>query len=362
MYLRIFNPDNDMALADFQPGYTAPQRIRTMVDELAEFPLSWADAYPTLTFNPLTRLALLHTEEGEAPVAVTHYNQLGTLYPGEDLVISPWGWSPALVHALRLWGCPEELFPDSEKLIKVRRLSSRETAVEMLADLMADNSDKALVGESRFCRSWQEAEAAIKAHPKTILKAPWSSSGKGIRMAQSSDAEATRTWVERTLRLQGGVAIEPLYPRLADLAMEFLCHEGSVSYEGLSLFATNEQGAYRGNLLMPEREKEEWVTQYIAPDTLTHARKLLMRHIATRIAPHYDGPLGIDMIITTDHRLHPLIEINLRTTMGMAALFIERKRGLQSGQLILDYAPGKALPPHSTLLAGGEHFRIYLHD
>ena len=87
-----------------------------------------------------------------------------------------------------------------------------------------------------------------------------------------------------------------------------------------------------------------------------------MRHIATRIAPHYDGPLGIDMIITTDHRLHPLIEINLRTTMGMAALLIERKRGLQSGQLILDYAPGQALPPHSTLLAGGEHFRIYLHD
>ena len=47
MYLRnmkvhIFNPENDMALADGNPGYTPPAIIRQMRDELYWLPNWWA--------------------------------------------------------------------------------------------------------------------------------------------------------------------------------------------------------------------------------------------------------------------------------------------------------------------------------
>ena len=43
------------------------------------------------------------------------------------------------------------------------------------------------------------------------------------------------------------------------------------------------------------------------------------------MAPFYDGPLGIDMLVTSERNIHPCVEINLRDTMGRVAIDIQQR-------------------------------------
>ena len=66
MTLHIFNPENDMALADGGSGYTAPATIRQMRDELHWLPLWWAKD-DDLVWNGEDRITL---SEGDELIAV----------------------------------------------------------------------------------------------------------------------------------------------------------------------------------------------------------------------------------------------------------------------------------------------------
>mgnify|MGYP004479612553 CR=1 FL=1 len=112
MTLHIFNPENDMALADGGSGYTAPATIRQMRDELHWLPLWWAKD-DDLVWNGEDRI---------------------TLSDGDE--IRPWGWSAALVHQLKQAGVDEKFLPSPDQLDSLRRLSHRQTAVEALAQAL----------------------------------------------------------------------------------------------------------------------------------------------------------------------------------------------------------------------------------
>ena len=112
--------------------------------------------------------------------------------------------------------------------------------------------------------------------------------------------------------------------------MEFWAEGGKVRYEGLSLFETTAGGVYAGNLVATEQEKEARLAAYLSPtllhDVRTHLTSLLNE---AGLPTWYTGPLGIDMMIvnplnthlaTLPLQLHPLVELNLRMTMGWVAL------------------------------------------
>lgn len=71
------------------------------------------------------------------------------------------------------------------------------------------------------------------------------------------------------------------------------------------------------------------------------------------IAPHYTGWLGVDMMLHTDSTggtaVWPCVEINLRLTMGVLALYAaERALGSNGhGQLLV----GRCAPPNSIDLS-----------
>ena len=85
MNLYIFNPENDMALADGKPGYTPPAQIQQMRRELWWLPQWWAEE-EDIVWNGEERLNL-----------------------PDDTKIRPWGWSPALCHQLKQAGVQESL-------------------------------------------------------------------------------------------------------------------------------------------------------------------------------------------------------------------------------------------------------------
>lgn len=336
MILHVFNADNDMALANGEPGYTPPASIQKMMQQTALLPTRWAaqgDGVLTADGVWVVDKALFPRQELEDAVfdpwtnsiepGAGHYISIAEALPLISEV-RPWGWSPAVCHRLRCVGVADSLLPDAARLAEIRRLSSRERAVEMLPRLTA--LDERLVGESVFCTTFAVVQDAMAQWPRAILKAPWSSSGKGIRYSQGGREDTLSGWCQRIIRSQGGVVVEPLYDKLHDFAMEFWSDgQGKVEYRGLSVFVTHPNGAYAGNRLWTESHKMAWLCQYADEALVARLRQALEWLLGQLIGQTYRGPLGVDMMLLPDGCMHPCVEINLRMTMGYASLFIPKQ-------------------------------------
>ena len=201
-----------------------------------------------------------------------------------------------------------------------------------------------VIGLSAVCNSSEEVEEALKLHKDIVVKAPWSSSGRGVRYISIDDGpnENVQKWINNTLEKQGSIIVEKKCRKIQDFAMEFQAKtDGKVVYDGLSLFTTK-NGAYTGNILLPEDEKEEYLHRYFSPTLLDEVKKQIETFLTKEINGAYTGPLGVDMMIcspweegTSAVVLNPCIEINMRRTMGHVALALTR-RG-QRGIMSIDY-------------------------
>lgn len=227
-----------MALADGKPGYTPPARIQQMRRELWWLPQWWAEEDDIVW-------------DGEAHLDLP-----------DDTTILPWGWSPSLCHQLQRAGVKASLLPSPEKLEHIRQLSHRQTAVSLLQELRDELPlDGHLAGRSVLCRSIEEAEAAANTFGLALLKSPWSSSGRGL---MQSDKAGWKAWGRPHPGGTGKCRRGAVTAQADRLCPEFwLDGHGGVEYRGLSLFYTNERGAYLGNWVAPEGQKLAWLAQYV---------------------------------------------------------------------------------------------------
>ena len=317
--LYIFNPENDMALADGKPGYTPPAQIQQMRRELWWLPQWWAEEND-IVWNGEDRLTL-----------------------EDDTRIEPWGWSAALCHQLRQAGVQESLLPSSEKLVYIRQLSHRQTAVKLLKELREELPlDEHIAGESTLCHSTEEVEEAVNKYGEAMLKQPWSSSGRGIRQVNSKFkiqnsklSSSDDGWINRIIKSQGGIVVEKLLHKITDFALEFwLDGKGGVEYRGLSLFYTNERGAYLGNWVAPEGQKLAWLAQYIPLPYLQEIRRWWEERLRRF---DYEGPVGIDMMLAQEG-ICPCIEVNWRMTMGLVSCLVAEQG--RYGRMVVEYIYG----------------------
>lgn len=285
MKIHIFNPENDMALANGTPGYTPPANIRTYRQANWRLPEKWASPEDIIW-------------DGE-----THFDNLG-IPAGQDFEIFPWGWSPAIVHQLRLAGFPPEKMPSRQWLQKLRTLSSRQTTVSIQRQLGL---------EAYVCHTTNEITDITHHKPQRnyILKSPWSSSGKGLMTTENANWTG---WVRNILKQQGAVIVERKLDRAQDFAMEFMIdRKHNIKYLGLSMFATDEYGHYLRNIQNPQ------IPASLKEQVLKPTLDWYLTNLP-RIAPWYHGPVGVDMLITATGKICPCIEINWRMTMGMVTL------------------------------------------
>ncbi len=102
-----------------------------------------------------------------------------------------------------------------------------------------------------------------------------------------------------------------------------------MTFAGYSLFSTNEQGAYIGNLLASDSQIEESIA-CCPVDELMVIREALRTELASIYGNTYTGYLGVDMMVCRSdkengYRVHPCVEINMRMNMGVVArLFYDR--------------------------------------
>lgn len=335
MKLHIFNPEHDIALASGLSNFTAPHAGRQLRHDLGFLPALWATEddvvmvddvdLATRSWNRLRhRLSGIREMEGRTmeQSSSCQFLSMKQLAGNDVTEIDPWGWDAALCALLIRRGVRPECLPTKEQLDLVRRLSHRRTAARLLPMLQQPGT----VGEMFECRTAEEIEPLLHRYGQLVMKAPWSSSGRGLRFLSLGRTPFSlhAGWFRNHVAAQECVMVEPFYRKIKDFAMEFYADgKGHVEYSGLSLFHT-ENGAYTGNIIATEAIKTDMLARYVSPQLLENVKRGICCHLDSLLGRQYRGPLGVDMMVVADADeqllLHPCVEINLRRTMGHVAI------------------------------------------
>ena len=329
MILHIFNPEHDIALASGLSNFTAPHAGRQLRHDLGFLPALWAKEDDVIVVNDVEQAEREWRKIRHRIMTLQARESLLTANPrfayGKPQVclrqtsaVEPWGWNSALKAQLIRYGIDESIMPTDTQLQTIRDLSHRRIAATLLPKLRIEGT----VGEAFECQEPEQVEALLAKYGQVVMKAPWSSSGRGLRFlsAERTPFQMQAGWFRNVVAAQGSVMVEPFYNKTKDFGMEFYADEqGRISYLGLSLFHTA-NGAYTGNILATESIKQDVISHYIPASLLKSIQEKICHELSDIFKGRYQGPFGVDMMICNGSLLHPCVEINLRRTMGHVAL------------------------------------------
>ena len=345
--LHLFNPENDLALGLDCIHYTPPPHASALHRAGGLLPAWWAsegDAVLVADHSYMADAEWLSANWGLKCRPLT----IAT----DDYLPSPWGWSLDAARQFADAGLPRHSLPSPDALAHYRQVSHRRSSIAILRALGFDDSD--------LPREFTDPDEAVKAElssPGSYFKSPWSCSGRGVFCARGLSPHALRDRLRGIIHRQGSVLAEPGLNRLLDLAALFHADSsGAVTYRGLSIFTTDPSGNYGGNIVAPQETLREIIGSHGLLDSYDNLCRRLPSILAD-LTGGYSGWMGVDMLIHHDSAsrpaLHPCVELNLRSTMGMTAMAIADATGFTSPRLLAWQLSGKAepglllLPPRS---------------
>ena len=302
MKIYAFNPEHDLAMAHGGENYTPPPLAVQLRHDLEMLPL-WLDK---LSLEEI----LYAINTGVLPEGIRIFGDYIRIEgPAE---YEPWGWDSFMRRRFLNAGANEEDLPSIEKILEYRDLSHRRTSIALLKELR----DKGLLHDAISLpiesSDIEEVLSFARSHHDCFVKAPWSGSGKGVYRGYFPDSLDFRNWCCGVIRKQGSIICEPCYDKTADFALEFYADESGVRFAGYSMFDTDKHSAFTSSVVLPRSGFEAILPdlQYLI-DAYT---QLLPKYIID-----YKGYFGIDMLRCGDI-VHPCVELNLRTTMGVVAM------------------------------------------
>lgn len=322
MKLHIFNPENDLALADGGFSYCPPPAAMRIANELASLPL-WYAGEDSVVALPEEHIAFRDTMATKFALPSLYFPFMRQ----SVTVFSPWGWSAQMRHRLfKAMGFDKALLPTDAEIERMRNLSSRVLTIDILTALRDAGIDTPPLPQ--YMTSLDDVITFVSSCDRCVVKAPWSGSGKGIMWGIGRAEEPLVHFCKGIIKRQGGVVCEHFLNSRQEFAMEFLVCGNTVSFAGYSLFTTD-NGSYVGNLLAPDEEIENQLSQYITPETLSAVKEHLCTVMQRLLAGSgYQGYFGVDMMIYDNGngcRLNPCMEVNLRMNMGVVSrLFYDR--------------------------------------
>ncbi len=289
----IFNPEHDLCLANGDPHFVPPESALAFGRDCAD----------------LTRWM----EGLDADADASGFPQK----------IVPWGWNYVLRKRLRKEGYSEELLPSDEQIESIAELSDRRFALEALEYVHShccSISDIPLTAPSYriAASSVEQVKEFIAKHRNIVLKAPVSGSGKGIRWATDALSHSDEGWCRNLIARHGCVVAERRLTLKKEFAMLFKVTVTDIIFCGYSLFYT-ENGAYRGNVLASDKFIENQLAELIPLEMLEKVKVELMGYLSRRVCGRYEGFVGVDQFFSEEHGFNPVVEINMRMTMGLLA-------------------------------------------
>lgn len=336
-----FNPETDLILATNGLSYTPPRRIKEMRTKLALLPSLLAEEGDSIlldneeNYHDLPYMEVVRNKNLKiflsSDLANLHYSEFGKASGENEYEISPWGWNNLLTKQLYAQGVNESSLPSNRWLTNFKELSHRKTTISFFKRFK--NEIAVTPPELHF-----ELEPAIESVRKfgnACIKAPWSSSGRGVMFSQQIDKETLRNRINSIITNQGSVIIEKYWDKKVDCATEWMISNDSVKFIGHSIFKTDSHGHYIHNIIDAE-ENLDLLIRSSAPHTEFDYIYMQKEFISEFILPFYKGPLGIDMLIDENGTLNPFVELNLRNTMGHVAIKIQNLMKDKSWSDVLD--------------------------
>lgn len=319
MKLLVFNPEHDLALAANLSNFTAPHAGRQLRADLGYIPAIWAAADDSVLVENVEDAERRFLRLTRRPFG--RFIDKTQIHNHHFTAVDVWGWDLAIRAYLLRWGIDSGMMPTVTQIDMIRQLSHRRYAMQLLTNLRMPGT----IGDA--CETDQIKFVADRLHngEHLVVKAPWSSSGRGVRFMNGDMNISDRGWLRYVIEKQGSVMVEPCYNKVKDFGMEFVSDGlGTVSYIGLSLFHTS-NGAYTGNILASEEEKNTMISRYIPADFLKMIQQKICIYMGAMLKGYYTGVFGIDMMVVRREDddgflLHPCVEINLRRTMGHVAI------------------------------------------
>lgn len=271
-----------------------------------------------------------------------------------DATGKPWGGSPLpATLEVRLWGIEGPLLQELRRSPLLRgvelllpeltpgylRLSHRRAATELLSYLIESEGyprellplwveateDRGATRE-RLQHAVEEVKARdFGAQGQLLLKRPYSSSGRGVLPLPLPVQEKHLEALAGNCQRLGSVSLEPFLTVLDNWAIEYYRDEtGAVNFYALSHFETLASGrAYAGNVLAPSEELWQELAEQVGAEKLERLIALQKQWLEEELRDSlYIGYIGIDLFlyeVEGKRCLHPAVEINLRTTMGILA-------------------------------------------
>lgn len=316
----LFNPENDLALAAGTAAYTAPPaavRLRRAGEVLPMWMGSPGDFFICDGVND----AWLSDMQARFGLEVNPWDRTT---PG---IPTPWGWSKAARSMFERRGIPAGALPPDGLLDTWRDLSHRAVSVKV-HEALAARLSFALWPSPVEVRSVAELKKLLAAQPYSVVKLPWSSSGRGVTFADATNAGAVIERAAGAISRYGSVLVEKRADRVADFAMLFTMGGGAARFQGLSLFKADDRGHYGGNFVGPQHTAAALLGSLYPLDRLMEVAEALCAVLPGVLGPGYAGPVGVDMLLAADEGggvvLDPVVELNLRYTMGFVALALER--------------------------------------
>jgi hypothetical protein len=335
----FFNPTCELAIANASPHYTAPARLRKLEEDLAYLPVwlgreedevlvngildsQYMDRMRALGFKLATPVGLA--------AAFANPKWLGQ--PKGRLI--PWGWSPAVSQLFQpVW----PMFANSFGEYKVagwqpfhKQLYSRLTGIAMLKSILTISGYPWFPDLSAIpvaCDSLAAIFGEVEKYDKSVVKTPWSSSGRGLLLFPNIDSRMKNEEVlSGMLKQQGFVTVEPWHQKLMDLSYQFQSEGGKIHYRGRTIFETDQKGRYQRNFLRDSPASTAEINNFLA-ERNDEVISLLSKALAeSDYVKFHEGWIGVDALIYQSAegslRFHPLVEINGRLTMGAIALKI----------------------------------------
>lgn len=352
-----FNPTCELAIANGSFSYMPPKLLRDFETDCSILPFVFASEadYILTECKPAQKFINRICDLGFSVPSFLSIKEVGSQSALGHLF--PWGWSPAthfILKDLKDKCCPK--FKESPVFMwkeEHKTLFERMTSLTFLKNFLEENSSEQYIEMVRTgtrVTSCEEIEQFLKKYAPLVLKAPLSSSGRGIQIIRKPTLNASnRQWISGVLNQQQYVIAEPFLDKVTDLSFQFkITDMGEPEYLGYSIFETNSNGQYKSTLLHPRMNTLGFSEQPSKVEELIEAsaRRLTRQLKHSPFTLFHRGFMGVDAMIYNDQdqlKMQPCIEINSRMNMGILSLHIEKHIHPQSvGKFELFYGkPGE---------------------
>ncbi len=315
--LWLFNPENDIALAHGFANFTPPPAAFKLRQSGELLPLWMASEGDRVLCHGVSDRWLTGICESYN-IEVDIWNCMDF-----NFLPTPWGWSMASRATFVNEGFSVAGLPDDEELAVYRELSHRRTATRINETVRNKLPFEIYPGAVEV----NDADALshlVSQKGQVVIKAPWSSSGRGIRFADREHLNRAVTAAAGTIRKQGSVLVEDFVESHYDFALLFYCNNGECSFCGYSLFDTDaSNGQYGGNVVASQEVLRSRIDSRLVPGELELMKDALAEALSAVVASVYTGPVGVDMLTDSNGKMH-IVEVNLRYTMGFLAMGLSR--------------------------------------